>query len=110
MSSIEAEPIVNFKALNPITKDLPWLEHVSYIHYPIRFKKDQVKVKALIDFGNKFNTITLKYVAKLGLKIWPTDNGAQKIDNSTLEMFDMVLASFQVEDKYKRAWFFIKPS
>ena len=48
----------------------------------------------------------LEYASKLGLKIRPTDGGAQKIDDSTLKTFEMILASFQVEDKLRRARFF----
>ena len=46
------------------------------------------------------------YASKLGLKVYHTDVGAQKIDGSTLKIFKMVLASFQVEDKLRRIWFF----
>ena len=50
--------------------------------------------------------MTPGYVLKLGLKVRPTDVGAQKIDGSTLETFGMVLASFQIEDKLGRPRFF----
>ena len=50
--------------------------------------------------------MTTVYVAKLGLKVRKIDIGAQKIDGSTLISFEMVLASFQVEDKLGRTWFF----
>ena len=46
------------------------------------------------------------YASKLVLKVYYTDIGAHKIDGSTLETFGMVLASFQVEDKLGRIWFF----
>ena len=52
------------------------------------------------------NAMTLGYASKLGLKVRPTDVRAQKIDGSTLKTFEMVLASFQVEDKLGRPWFF----
>ena len=50
----------------------------------------------------------LGYALKLGLKIRPNNNKVQKIDNSTFEMFGIVLASFQVEDKLKKVCFFQK--
>ena len=50
--------------------------------------------------------MTPGYALKLGLKICPIDGEAQKIDDSTLKTFGMVLASFQVEDKLRRARFF----
>lgn len=50
--------------------------------------------------------MALTYTAKLNLKVWPTNVGAQNIDNSTLEMYKIVLANFQVDDKYIRLQFF----
>ena len=46
------------------------------------------------------------YARKLGLKIWRTNVGTQKIDGSTLETFEIVTADFQVEDKASRPRFF----
>ena len=82
------------------------LDQVSCICYPIRFKKN--KVQALIDSGSEVNAMTLGYALKLGLKVCPTNVGAQKIDGFTLKTFEMVLASFQVEDKLERPRFFQK--
>ena len=50
--------------------------------------------------------MTPAYTSKLGLKVYHTKVGAQKIDGSTLKIFEMVLANFQVEDKLGRARFF----
>ena len=82
------------------------LERVPCIHYPLRFHKDTAGVRALIDSGGEVNAMSPAYTSKLGLKVHHTNIGAQKIDGSTLETFGMVLASFQVEDKLERAWFF----
>lgn len=46
------------------------------------------------------------YVAKLGLKIWFTKISTEKIDDSILKIFKMVLASLQVNNKFERARFF----
>ena len=43
---------------------------------------------------------------KLGLQISKTNIGAQKIDGSVLEIFGMVIADFQVEDKGGKPKFF----
>lgn len=48
----------------------------------------------------------LWYASKLGLKVRHTDVRAQKIDGSILITFGMVLASFQLEDKPEKAYFF----
>ena len=87
-------------------EDVVALDRVPCIRYPIRFKKNEVQVQALIDSGSEVNAMTLGYTSKLGLKFRLTYFGAQKIDGSTLETFGMVLASFQVEDTLGRAWFF----
>lgn len=74
---IEASPVVapNFKT--PTSNNLtPPLKCILCIYYPIRFNKDQVKVQALIDFGSKVNTMTLVYVARLYLKVRPTNVNA----------------------------------
>ena len=62
----------------------------------------------MINSGNDVNAMTSGYALKLGLKVRLTNDGAQKIDDFTLETFGMVLASFQVEDKLKKAQFFQK--
>lgn len=80
------------------------LDRVFYIDYPIWFKNN--RVWTLIDSNGEVNVMTLIYAAKLGLKICRTNIGAQKIDDFTLKMFGMVLASFQVENQLRKAWFF----
>lgn len=50
--------------------------------------------------------MTSIYAAKLGLKVQKTNIKAQKIDGSILNIFRMVLANLQVEDKLGKAWFF----
>ena len=82
------------------------LEWVLCIYYPFYFRKNTIGVRALIDSGSEVNAIIPAYTSKLGLKVYSIDVGAQKIDVSTLEIFRIVLASFQVEDKFRRARFF----
>lgn len=96
--------LATFAPMTGVSKeDEVVLERVFYIYYPLCFQKDTVGVKALIDSGNEVNTITPTYALKLGLKIRHTNVRAQKIDNFTLKTFEMVLASFQLEDKQGRA-------
>lgn len=59
-----------------------------------------------MDSGKKINTMIVVYVLKLGFKAHYINVGAQKLDNSTLETFSMVLINFQIKDKLKRARFF----
>ena len=70
------------------------LAKVVAVHYPLRFQKDILGIRALIDSDNEVNAMTPAYTSKLGLKVYPTDVGAQKIDGSTLKTFGIVLASF----------------
>ena len=50
--------------------------------------------------------MTPAYAKKLGFQTQRTDVGAQKIDGSSLDTFEMVIADFQVIDKLGRARFF----
>ena len=76
------------------------------IQYPVQFQEKQVKV--LLNSGNEVNAINPNFAQKLGLKVWKTNVRVQKIDGSTLEIFGMVIADFQVEDKTNRPRFFQK--
>lgn len=53
----------------PTAKNTPPLKYVLCIHQFIQFKKGQVKVQALLNFGNKINVMTSAYVASLELKV-----------------------------------------
>ena len=83
-----------------------FLERVPCIHYLLRFCKNTARVRALMDSGSKVNAMSLAYKSTLGLKVYHTDVKAQKIDGSTLKIFGMVLASFQMEDKLRKVRFF----
>lgn len=83
------------------SKENAILKQIFYIYYLVWFKNN--KVWALINSGGKFNTMTLIYAAMLGLKVFHTNAGAQKIDGFTFKTFGIVLISFQVGDKLKKA-------
>ena len=79
------------------------------IHYPVQFQKDKKAIIwVLIDSDSKVNAMTLAYAKQLGLQVQTTDVWAQKIDNSLLRTFEMVIAGFQVEDKLGKVRFFQK--
>ena len=84
------------------------LEHVSYIHYPVQFKKDKTQVQALVDLGSEVNAMHPSFAKQLGLSIWPTDVRAQKIDGTILDTYGMIVAAFSVEDKANWVRFFEK--
>ena len=46
------------------------------------------------------------YAKKLGLPVRQTDMGAQKIDGSHLNTFEMVIAGFSLQDKLGKVRFF----
>lgn len=75
---------------------------ISYIHYLVRFQKDKDNMQALINLGSKINAMNSVYVKKLGLCVRQTDVGAQKIDKSHLKIFEMVMASFLLQDKLEK--------
>ncbi len=63
--ALELDP----ETLAPPPKPTPPLEHVKCIHYPVRFKKNQAEVQALINSGSEVNAMAPAYAAKLGLKV-----------------------------------------
>ena len=89
-----------------MTDDDEKVVRVPCIQYPIRFQKEQVK--ALFNSSSKVNAMNLDFARKLGLKVWKTNVGAQKINGSALETFRIIIADFQVEDKANRPRFFQK--
>lgn len=70
------------------------LERVLCIYHLFHFRKNLYKTKVLIDMVSKINTIIPVYAAKLSFKVRKTDIGAQTIDGSTFDTFEMVLADF----------------
>lgn len=52
--------------------------------------------------------MTSRNASKLGLKICYTNVKAQKIGSFTLKLFEIILASFQIEKKLRKAYFFQK--
>ena len=82
------------------------LEQVSCIQYPVKFRKDKETVHALINFGSEMNDMISAYAAVLGFEICSISIRAQKIDWSSLKIFGMVIASFQLKNKLGRDWFF----
>lgn len=56
--------------------------------------KGYFAVQALLDSSSKVNAITPAYTAVLGLHIYPTNVGAQKIDRSMLSTYNIVFANF----------------
>lgn len=72
----------------------------------IEFKKGNTEIQALIDSGSEVNAIIPAYIAVLGLRIYSINVKAQKIDESIFSTYKMMLASFQIEDKYGKVRFF----
>lgn len=71
------------------------LNRVLCIYYPLRFCKDKKnEMQALINSVNKINAMTPAYASSLGLRISQINIEAQKIDNSILKTFGIVIASF----------------
>ena len=84
------------------------LDWVPCIHYSIQFCKDKETIRALIDSGSEVNAMTPANAKKLDLRTQKTNVRAQKIDGSSLDMFGIVIAGFQVFDKQVRTRFFQK--
>ena len=94
-------PVIFAPAIKTSHKDnvLVW---IPYIYDSIQFNKSKIYVQILIDFGSKVNAMISEYALKLSLKVCSTNVRAQKINSSIFETFEIVLASFQVEDKLRK--------
>ena len=89
------------------TQKVRVLNKVFYICYSVQFQKDKNKdILVLLDFGNKINTITSAYAAQLGLKIERMNIGTQKIDWFLLKIYNMLIAAFQVFNKFDSSYLF----
>ena len=82
------------------------LDQLLHIHYPVQFCKDKETIWALINFDSEVNAIIPAYAKKLGFRTWKIDVETQKIDESSLNRFRMVINNFHVIDKLDRARFF----
>ncbi len=81
-------------------EEMKW---VLCIWYPVIFIN---QTEALLDSGSKVNTMSQAFAQQLGLKFCKTNVGAQKIDITTLETYEMVVSIFSVSDKDGRERFF----
>ena len=84
----------------------PNLAQVWCIRYPITFQKKSVST--LFDLGNKVNTIQSTLAQELGLSIRLTDVKAQKINDTMLNTYKIVVTAFSVTDKANQVKFFEK--
>lgn len=73
------------------------LNQTPYIYYLVRYKNN--KIWALIDTGGKIDVIIATNIANLDPKICHINVKAKKINDFTLESFNMVMTNLQVEDK-----------
>ena len=62
----------------------------------------------MVDSRSEVNAIYPIFTKQLGLSIRPTDVGAKKIDGTTLDTYEIVVAAFLVMDKTNRVKFFEK--
>lgn len=60
----------------------------------------------MINSKSEINAMISTYATKLGLKVQKTNIRAQKIDCLTFNIFRMVLADIQEENKLSKAQFF----
>lgn len=75
-----------------IKKDILAFNWIVFIYFLIYFKNN--KIQTFINFSNKLNIITTRYNLKLGLKVYPSNIKIKKNDDFTLEIFEIVVASF----------------
>ena len=94
----------------PVTDSGEKIVRILCIYYLVQFQgqEGQEQISALFNSSSKVNAMNPAFARKLGLHIWKTNIGAQKIDGSTLKTFGMVIANFQVEDQDGKHRFFQK--
>ncbi len=90
-------------ASTSMTEKTEELEWIPCIRYFVTFK-DQTE--ALLDSRSEVNAIGQAFAQHLGFKINKTNIGAQKIDGTTLETYEMIVSTFSVLDKDGRERFF----
>ncbi len=90
-------------ASTSMTEKTEELERVPCIRYPATFK-DQTE--ALLDSRSEVNAMSQAFAQELGLKIRKTNVGAQKIDGTTLENYEIVVSTFSILDMDGRERFF----
>ena len=72
------------------------LERIFCIWYPVTFKN---QIEVLLDSGSEVKVMNPVFASQLGLRIWKTNVEAQKIDDTTLETYGMVVSTFSLSDK-----------
>lgn len=82
------------------------LAQVSCIRYLITFWKKFIL--ALFNLRSKVSVIHLTFTIKLGLSIQPTDINAQKINDTMLNTYEMVVAVFSMTDQANQVRYFQK--
>ena len=82
------------------------LEQVTCIQYPITFLGGVIQdgvaldlMLALLDLCSEDNAMYPAFIERLGLVVQATNVGAQKIDGTTLETYEMVVAALSVTDQ-----------
>ena len=87
------------------TEDKKELKLLPCIDYFITLKDE---IEALLDLESKVSTMSQTFTCQLGLKIWKTNVGSQKIAGTILEISKMIVFIFSVLDKDSRERFFEK--
>ena len=80
-------------------------EQISCIQFLVKNWKYKISIQVLINFSNEINAITSADTFMLGIKVYLTAIGAQKINGSYFKTSNMVITRFQVLNKLGRAWF-----
>ena len=58
-----------------------------------------MSVSAFLNLGSEINTIYPTFAQELGFLIWLRDVGVQKIDDTRLDTYRMIVAAFSVIGK-----------
>ena len=95
--------LATFMSMTDKKTEVEEFKWVPCIWYSVIFKD---YTEALLDSGSKVNAMNPAFASWLGLKIWNTNVEAQKIDDTSLKTYRMVVSTFSVSDKEDRNSFF----
>lgn len=72
------------------------LERVPCIWYLVIFKN---QIEALLDLKSEINKVNTAFASQLGFKIHKINIGAQRIDSTTFETYEMIVFTSSMSDK-----------
>ena len=94
--------------INNLYNKIRILKYIFYIQSLVKLQKDKKTIRVFINFGSEVKAISLVYIVKLDFRVYSIAVGVEKTDSFFFKIFDIVITSFQVFDKFSKIKFFKK--